>query len=460
MVFIIFPMVISFAQAEPAQAPEPPSPTPSSSGTNQGLLDRKYLLGDFDGARTKLEDGGITLGSVYTGEVFGNPVGGTKQDAICEGLLDLELTLDLKKMAGWNGSFHANTYYPMGSSLTNNYTHDLLIVSNIDAYDTFHLFELWYEQKAFDDKVSLRVGQLGANTDFFISNAAANFLAGTYGWPGILASNAPTPNYAYAAPGVRLRVDPDEHWTFMGAVFAGNPAPDRIGDPNPNRAPDHQYNNSGTDFYINRNQGFFSINELWFNWNKEKDAQGLPGTYKVGCWFHTDTFSDKRYDEDGVPLASPASDGRPHAVHGNSGVYVVADQSVWQDKSDPKQTQKIDLFFRAGTAQADRSVFDYYCDGGITFSGLIPGRPNDLFGVATAYGNIASGLRGYAEDQNSFNDTNRPVPDFEWNIEMTYFAQVAPWWSVQPDVQIVIHPGGSSAIPNELVLGCRMVITF
>jgi porin len=246
----------------------------------------------------------------------------------------------------------------------------------------------------------------------------------------------------------------------MGAVFAGNPAPDRLGDPNPNRAPGDDYNNTGTGFYLNGNQGLFSINELWYNLNKEKDARGLPGTYKIGGWLHTDTFSDRRYDDHGVPLASPASDGHPGAVDGNHGFYVVADQAVWQDKSNPNQTREIDLFFRGGNGLGDRSVFDYYCDGGITFNGLIAGRPNDLFGIATAYGNIGPGMRGFVEDENNFNGTNLPVPDFEQNIELTYFAQIAPWWTVQPDFQIIVHPGGSSAIANAVVLGCRTVISF
>jgi porin len=213
---------------------ETPIAQPDVSATSSGLA----LLDDFNQKRSKLEDKGITLAGIYTGEVFGNPVGGFKQGAIYEDLIELDLTLDLKKMCGWDGSFHASAYYPMGSSLTQNDTHDLFGVSSIDAYDTPHLFELWYEQKAFEEKLSVRIGQLAADTEFFVSNAAANFLNSTYGWPAILASNAPTPNYPYAAPGVRLRVDPDDHWSFLGAVFAGNPAPDRIGDPNPNRVPD------------------------------------------------------------------------------------------------------------------------------------------------------------------------------------------------------------------------------
>jgi len=439
-----------------------PAQTPGGStpASDAGLLNQKYLLGDFGKQRSHLEDEGVIFTPSYTAEVFGNPTGGAGQGVIYEGLLDLELTLDFQKLAGWDGSFHVSSFYPMGSGLTGQDTHDLLMVSNIDAYDTLHLFELWYEQKFFNDKVSLRVGQMGADREFFISANSADFLNSTYGWPAILGSNAPTPNYAYGAPGVRLKIDPDEHWSFLSGIYAGNPAPDRLGDPNPNRGPSNNFNNSGTGFYINGSQGLFSISELWYKLNQEKDARGLPGTYKIGGWLHTDTFSDQRYDNTGISLESPASDGQPRALDGNHGFYVVADQAVWQDNSDSNQPKEIDLFFRGGTALGDRSLFDYYCDGGMTFNGLIPGRANDFFGLATAYANISPGARGIAEDGNTFDGTNAPIPDFEQNIEVTYSAQIAPWWTVQPDLQVIIHPGGSTALPNAVVLGCRTVISF
>ncbi len=441
-------------------APQLPAPPPAPLASENGVFAQKYLLGELGKERSKLEDEGVLFTPIYSAEVFGNPIGGAKQGVIYEGLLDLVLTLDFKKMADWDGSFHVSSYYPMGNGLSAPDTGELLTVSNISAYNTLHLFELWCEQKFLDDKISLRVGQLAADSEFFISTSSANFLNATYGWPAIVYANAPTPIYAYAAPGVRLRIDFDQHWTFQGAVFAGNPAPDRIGDPNPNRAPDHDYNNSGTDFNVNGSQGIFSINELWYNLNKEKDAHGLPGTYKIGGWLHTDTFSSERYDNHGLPLASLASDGHPQALDGNNGFYVVADQAVWQDKSNPNQAKEVDLFFRGGNALGDRSLLNYYCDGGVVFNGLTPGRPNDLVGVATAYGNIGSGFRGFTEDENNFTGSNLPMPDFEQNIEVTYFAQIAPWWSFQPDLQIIVHPGGSSAIANAVVLGCRTVINF
>ncbi len=57
----------------------------------------KYLLGDFGGERSKLADEGFTFTPSYTAETFGNPTGGVRQGVIYEGLLDLELTLNLKK---------------------------------------------------------------------------------------------------------------------------------------------------------------------------------------------------------------------------------------------------------------------------------------------------------------------------------------------------------------------------
>jgi porin len=447
------------ANSVPA-APAQPLVAPCASQAPCGLFNQNYLLGDFKGERLALEDKGVCFTPAYTAEVFGNPSGGAKQGIVHTGLLELQLTLDFQKMAGWDACFHASSYYPMGNNISKGDTNDLFTVSNIAAYNTPHLFELWYDQKFWSDKISLRVGQLAADSEFCINSDSANFLNGTYGWPGIISSNAPTPAYAYATPGIRLRIDPDEHWTIMASVFSGNPAPDRMGDPDPDRTPGNNFDNSGATFNINGHRGLFSVNELWYKLNQEKDATGLPGTYKVGGWFHTDTFSDMRYDDQGISLASPDSDGVPRALDGNNGFYALADQTIWQDKSDCRHVRQINLFCRCGTALGGRSTFDYYGDGGAVFCGLIPCRPNDLFGVATAYGHIGGGAQGLVEDQNNFNGTNQPIPDHEQNIEVTYTAQIAPWWTVQPDLQVILHPGGSSATPDAVVLGCRTVISF
>jgi porin len=53
-------------------------------------------------------------------------------------------------------------------------------------------------------------------------------------------------------------------------------------------------------------------------------------------------------------------------------------------------------------------------------------------------------------------------------FEMTYAAQIAPWWIVQPDLQYIVHPGGNVPNPNDptvaignaFIAGIRSTIKF
>src|ERR1700722_7687606 len=89
------------AQVTASPTPATKAPAPNSAPPAPGLLNQKYFVGDFLGERPKLEDEGFTFTPIYTAETFGNPIGGVKQGVIYEGLLDLELTLDFKKMTDW-----------------------------------------------------------------------------------------------------------------------------------------------------------------------------------------------------------------------------------------------------------------------------------------------------------------------------------------------------------------------
>ena len=79
-----------------------------------------------------------------------------------------------------------------------------------------------------------------------------------------------------------------------------------------------------------------------------------------------------------------------------------------------------------------------------------------------AYASVGSGFSAIDRDNKA------PVRDYESLIEVDYLVTLAPWWSVQPDVQYIIHPGLGGAnplkpnatIPNATVLGLRTTITF
>jgi porin len=45
-------------------------------------------------------------------------------------------------------------------------------------------------------------------------------------------------------------------------------------------------------------------------------------------------------------------------------------------------------------------------------------------------------------------------------FEASYQWQISPWVAVQPDLQYIVQPGGSTAIPNALVLGLSVSVDF
>ena len=43
-------------------------------------------------------------------------------------------------------------------------------------------------------------------------------------------------------------------------------------------------------------------------------------------------------------------------------------------------------------------------------------------------------------------------------FELAYPAELAPWFSLQPDVQYVASPSGDRAVPDAVVTGLRIKI--
>ena len=83
---------------------------------------------------------------------------------------------------------------------------------------------------------------------------------------------------------------------------------------------------------------------------------------------------------------------------------------------------------------------------------------------------IGSAARALAADTRLLTGIAAPAPDYEAVIELTYQMNIAPWWYMQPDLQVILHPGGHGTkpppspagqpIPNALVFGVRSAITF
>jgi porin len=128
--------------------------------------------------------------------------------------------------------------------------------------------------------------------------------------------------------------------------------------------------------------------------------------------------------------------------------------------------QGLSAFVRAGGVPNDRNLINFYADGGLIYKGLIPGRPDDKIGVAVAYARVGDNARALDSDIRSFGNFFYPVRSGETMVEVMYQAKWTPWWTVQPEMQYIIRPGGGvlnsgdGLRPNAWVIALRSTISF
>ena len=141
------------------------------------------LTGDWGGVRSRLTQAGGDFSPVYTGEVFSDVSGGKYgTGTVYDHSLNLPLTLDLEKLAGWkSATIHANAFWIAGQSLTENCVGDLANVSNISGNPALRLQELWLQQDGWQHTVSLKAGLIAVDSEFFTATSAALFINGSFG---------------------------------------------------------------------------------------------------------------------------------------------------------------------------------------------------------------------------------------------------------------------------------------
>jgi porin len=407
--------------------------------------------GDPGGVRKWLHERGVDYTVIYTNDVLSNVAGGNQRGTIDQGKVEAILKVDLEKLAGQRGlSFFANAFQ---IDNTGRIRRDLVgginTIAAIEAVPTTRLSEIWFEQKFAGGAASLRVGQLAADVEFFFAGLSDLFLQSD--WPTITAVNLPSGGAAYplSTPGVRLKIDPSQNLSFLFAVLNGDPAGPGPGD-------EQVRNRHGLNFRIGDPP--FIIGEAQWRVNQGNNDTGLAATYKLGAWGHLGEFEDRRFATDGTLLANPLGSGMPKLQRGNSGVYGVIEQQVYRPAGGGPDSG-VSVFSRISASPSDRNLVDFYVDGGMVFAGLIPGRPNDRFGVGVIYARFSDGVRAFDRDTATFTGVAVPVRDFEANLELTYRAEIVSGWTVQPVLTHIWHPSGFAG-RDATVVGVRSIVRY
>ena len=384
---------------------------------------------------------GVEFFADYFGVFQGNPIGGNSQGFAYSQYLPFGF--EWKEPFGWRGGgLRVSAVSGAGRNLSETIG-NAFTVSQAWADNTLFLYQAYLVQKAFDDKLELGVGRVSAS-QFFATLPAFDLLVtgGLNSVPIALELNSPFTGSASASWFAGARLLPVEETSLTAGVFQARA----------NLGNSGAYH--GLDFGFNEEDGVFGVVE--FGWTPNSadftavqedrhftrqrrelsgDGKGLPGVYKLG----------------GYVSSQPTTSYSDGWCTDPFGFYAIGQQTLWEQSPGQKNTSQFSVF--GGVVWSPPTgVNEMPIDGfaGAVWRGPWSDRPMDhLYGTwqigsfsepyARSVGQSASGA-------------------LESVLNAGYVIQITKEFSVQPDVQYIIQPGGFSQSGNALVLGLQVAI--
>lgn len=429
-----------------------PQAAPADKSPLMAWLEGDYMLGDWNGMRTDLAKRGIDFEFFYFGSVPSNLDGGIKTGTVYQGALLTTLGLRSEELLGYEGGdFFVSTTWLNGiENFSDSYIGDLNKVNLTDFSNDFRLWELWYSQEFMSKKLKFKAGVMTVDRDFIVpeyynSIGSINFLNQTFFYPtlafnlyeipGFPVGDHSLPSTPFGSLGFLARYEPVKNLYVQAAVYDGNP----------------DATNHGTEIELSGDEGALIYAETGYGWNPPSSPEGLPGTVKIGGFYHTDDYYDvSEGTAYAVANAFGAPSTQPSDHEGNYGAYLLAEQYLWLEngKADPAMQGAL-AFFRLSAAPDDRNLTSLGIDGGLVLKGLVPSRDWDTIGLGISYLEISDDISDAVRDVNSTYSTGFKIPDYEGVIELSYKAQMTAWWTVQPSFQWVLHPAGYTNLTNQ-----------
>jgi len=304
---------------------------------------------------------------------------------------------------------------------------DVQGVSNLEAPATVRLEEAWLQQNLLDNRLSWLVGRYDLNTEFYRLQSGALFVNSSFGiGPEFAHSGVAGPSiFPNTAVGTRVDFKPSPNVVWRAAVLDGVPV-DRPGD--------------GTRVFA-AGDGALLVGEVALlarpstagvpRQRRFGIGRGLMRSYAakvaLGAWYYTARFPD-------------LSDTTQH--RGSGGAYLIGDLTV----------RSLTAFAQLGLGDGRVNQIGGYLGGGFTLTAPFASRAQDALGLAVAAARNGS---HYERAQTAAGGTAAG----ETSVELTYLAQLGSWLTVQPDLQYVIHPGGTRATRNAVVPGLRVAVS-
>ena len=383
-------------------------------------------------------------GLVYVGAAFANLGGGVRPGSTYSSNLNLHLNVDGAALFGWPDTIGYLDALWLQGGLPSSFIGDAQGVSSISAPNALKLYEAWVQKNFLGNQVSVLAGLYDLNSEFYRLQSAGLFLNSSFGiGPEFAQSGVEGPSiFPNTSVGMRVAFKPAEGVVVRTAVLDGVPV-DR---PNGSRG------------VFESGDGVLIVGEVAFLDRPQLDThpasgrlhigrRAMLGDYDskvaIGGWYYTATFND---------LSETQPNGQPVQHRGSSGFYVLTDQLLYRNADQPDR--KLSGFVQAGFGDYRVDRFGGYLGTGLTAMGVFEGRAADELGLGLAY------ARNGSHYMSSQRMQGLPVTNAETTLELTYLIQVNSWLALQPDLQYVITPNTTTAIPNAWAFQLRIEMAF
>jgi len=399
---------------------------PVAHGAEDGLADNlyinpyavydpaNYLTGNWGGVRDRLVDSGITPTTNYFTTILGNPVGGERKGLKYAGLLNAYLDFNLEKLLNIGGTrFLISGSWASGESLSEEDIGNFFNVSSVFSGKSVRLYQMFLRTDLLESRFNFAIGRMAIGDKFATLQLFNNYvsLAFNENPVSISINNPGFLSNPQAGWGAWMRGKPFEDFYFLTGVYNSNPrlARDSV---------------HGVDFSFRK--GAVIIGEAVYQPYKKGGSGTKPGAYKLGAYYDTGKFARVGDDES--------------SEEGNYGFYFIGEQIVYREPDVMSQGL---IAWGSVTLAPNEEIntFPFFLSGGMVYEGFLPTRDKDKTAIGIAYGAVSEDLRG---------------KDFELLMELSYIFHLKKWLRIQPDIQYIVHPGGSGEIPNALVIGVQL----
>lgn len=349
------------------------------------------------------------LNATYKGDFVANFHGGIATGTTYLGLADLFLHFDTEKAGLWKGGeFLIHGANSHGGEPTANLIGDFQFVSNIEAGNHTFLYELWFKQTF--SHVTVTAGLQDMNAEFASSDVASLFLNSSFGVHSVISDNIAAPIFPLTSPGITFCWQTYPKLCLKTAVYKGNPI-------------DFDANPYNIKWNLNYLKGLLWVTEAQYKWvgNQKKN-----NVLKTGFFLH-------EHSPENDVVNSETGNKLTH----DYGFYLVGDHQLYS-----YSTHGLSIFYQLGVSPRNDNFG--YLGAGCTYTGLFSKKGSDVLGLAVADGMLTK-ERG--RDETAF--------------ELTYKVHVSDQIYLQPEMQYVLHPGGTDfQLKNATVGLVRLGLEF